>query len=229
MKTKNLVLTALLLIVAGGFSACKDEPKETVGNVENPLTDLPWLKAKTEEIDLIIQSGTPLSVSIYQCMYVDEKTGFLEDRGDVAFFYSCDGEVLCMMDRNTGKTCSGLQIVCEKLIWRSTKETVCNVENPLTDLPWLKEYCEHLNEAQDFSSVCIFLYKTIDTDEHLFRINVSHSELDDSPIAYSEDWKNCTGNLVFGINSGVPPMPELVENFMKDKEFVAELFRLVKQ
>ena len=109
-----------------------------------------------------------------------------------------------------------------------TEETVCNVENPLTDLPWLKEYCENL-DTQNFSSIYIHLYRVIGTNEHLFKIAISYSEFDDSPFAYSEGWKNCTGNHIFSIKSGVPHMPGLVENFMKDKEFVAELFHLVKQ
>ena len=107
--------------------------------------------------------------------------------------------------------------------------SACEIENPLKNMEWLKKYCKNLNEKQDFSSVRIDLYKVIDTDEHIFKIGVSYSESDDYPFAYSENWRNCIGELVFNLNSGVSPNPELVENFMKDKEFVAELFHFVKQ
>ena len=109
------------------------------------------------------------------------------------------------------------------------KETVCDMNNPLTDLPWLKEYCENIKENQDYLSVYIYLFKVIDTGDHLFKMSISYSDFEYSPFLYSEDWRDCTGKLVFTVKSGVPPNPEVIENFMKDKEFVAELFRIVKQ
>jgi hypothetical protein len=84
--------------------------------VENPLTDLSWLKVKVEEIALIIQNGNPLSVSIYQCIYGDSETGFLIDEGNIKPFYNCSGEILCIMGGNAGETCLELNIVSKKLI-----------------------------------------------------------------------------------------------------------------
>ena len=106
MKTKTLKFTAILLIIASAFIACNGkEPPETKGcNVENPLTDLPWLKAKTEDIALAISHGHPLTVSIYQSTFDNRETGFLIDKGSVQYFYNCEGQLLCMSEINiTGK------------------------------------------------------------------------------------------------------------------------------
>ena len=236
MKTRILKLITLLLILVGTFSSCeeKEEPTKEIATCtfDNPLTDLLWLKARVDEITLLSQQGNPLRVAIYQCIYGNNETGFLEDAGNVKPFYNCSGEILCVMGGYAGETCPELNIVSKKLIWDvndTTKGTTCNIDNPLTDLPWLNGYCENLNVMQDFSSVYIHLYKVIGTDEHIFRIGISYSDFEYSPFLYSEDWRDCSGNLIFGINSGMLPAPGLIENFMKDKEFVVELFHLLKQ
>ena len=106
---------------------------------------------------------------------------------------------------------------------------VCGVNDPLKNIEWLREYCESLNETQNFSSVSIELYKVIDTNEYVFKIGTSYSEFDYFPCPYTMDWRNCIGKLIFGVSSCVSPNPGLVEEFLKDKEFVAELFYFVKQ
>jgi len=83
---------------------------------ENPLTDLSWLKAKVDEITLLYQ-GNPLRISIYQCKYGNEETGFLIDKGNIKPFYNCNGDILCIMGGFVGETCSELNIVSQELIW----------------------------------------------------------------------------------------------------------------
>ena len=99
MKPKIFTFAALLLIVAGSFCSCGEDcscrennPKEQVCNVDNPLTDLLWLKEIIDEI-----KGNPLSVTIYQCIYGNRETGFLIGMGKISPFYNCEGEVLCIM------------------------------------------------------------------------------------------------------------------------------------
>jgi len=105
----------------------------------------------------------------------------------------------------------------------------CEVNDPLRNMEWIRELCDSLKETQRFSSVQINLYKVNGTDENLFQIGTSYSNFDYSPFLYTVVWKNCEGNLIFGMNSGTPPVPEIVEEFMADKELVAELFHFVKQ
>ena len=107
--------------------------------------------------------------------------------------------------------------------------SACGVTDPLQNLEWLKEFCENLIETQNFSIIKIDLYKVVDTDDFVFKISISYSELDDSPVSYSEYWRNCIGDLICIISSGVPPIPGLVEEFIKDKEFVANLLHFTKR
>jgi hypothetical protein len=85
--------------------------------IENPLEDLPWLKAEVDEIALAIQNGTPLSVSIYRCIYGNGETGFLIDGGNIKPFYNYSGDVLCIIGGDAGETCSELNITGKELIW----------------------------------------------------------------------------------------------------------------
>ena len=119
----GLLIIAILITACGDDenSSIKDRDTNDMNNsceFENPLTDLPWLKAKVDEITLIFQ-GNPLHIAIYQCTYGNEKTGFLEDRCNVSFFYDCEGETLCMMGGFAGATCPHLNIDFENktLIW----------------------------------------------------------------------------------------------------------------
>ena len=114
-------------------------------------------------------------------------------------------------------------------IYENHDISACGVDDPLRNIEWLREYCESLKKTQNFSSAYIHLYKVIGTDENLFKIAISYSEFDDSPFAYSENWKNCIGEHIFSVNSGVPPEPRRLESFLKDKEFVIELFYFIKQ
>ena len=107
--------------------------------------------------------------------------------------------------------------------------SVCGVDDPLQNIEWLKTYCDDVKKEQTASSVYIDLYKVIDTDENLFQINISYSDFEYSPVLYSVYWRNCSGKLITNFQSGMPPMPGSVEDFMRDKEFVIELFHFVKQ
>ena len=115
---KNILKIAAILLIFAGIIACgKKDCQCKVCDVENPLTDLPWLKAKVDEIKLQFKN-TPVRVAIYQCKYGDEQAGFWEDRDNVSFFYNCEGETLCIMGGDAGETCSELNIVSKKLIWK---------------------------------------------------------------------------------------------------------------
>ena len=111
----TLCLVTVTLFVFVGCDKTENPPK--ICNIENPLTDLPWLKNKVDEITLIIRSGNPLRVSIYQCIYGNNKIGFLIDEGNTKPFYNCNGDILCVMGGFAGETCSELNIVSKELIW----------------------------------------------------------------------------------------------------------------
>ena len=121
MKKMTLIFTMFLIVLMGSFSACKEKEettKELMCNVENPLTDLPWLKAKVDEITLLSQDNPLICIAIYQCTYGNNETGFLIDEGNIKPFYNCNGEILCIMGGDAGETCSELDIVKQELIWK---------------------------------------------------------------------------------------------------------------
>ena len=119
-----------------GFTNCSElnidfENKEIIWKMEevivpcefkNPLTDLPWLKDKVDELTLLFQSNHS-RYAIYQYLYDGGKIGFLDDRGNGKDFYNCEGKMLCMLGGFTGSTCPDLNIdfESEKLIWEIKK------------------------------------------------------------------------------------------------------------
>lgn len=63
-------IAAMMLLAAGSFVSCENKgeenPKKTVCNVNDPLTDLPWLK----EIVNGFEGGmSGMYMNIYQCIY----------------------------------------------------------------------------------------------------------------------------------------------------------------
>ncbi|MCL2073227.1 MAG: hypothetical protein FWH18_04865 [Marinilabiliaceae bacterium] len=127
-----------------------NEPDPTdICEFVNPTTDLIWLKEIVEEIVLIAESGNPISVSIFQCIYGNNETGFLIDKGNINPFHNCKGEVLCIMGGNVGDTCSELNIVSQEQIWEIENGFInglCEFDNPLEDLRWLKKIVEEFTE-----------------------------------------------------------------------------------
>ena len=115
-----------------------------VCDVDNPLTDLPWLKEIVE--GWIKREGVYGYVGIYQCNYKDG-IGFIveEQVGEPAFYLiNCEGKTLCREGGITGgNACDKFDIDYEsiKLIWESRKvrpPQPCEFDDPLIDLNWLK-------------------------------------------------------------------------------------------
>ena len=124
MRTNVLKYIAFWLILIGSFSACEKHEQieyENSCGFEDPLTDLPWLKGKIEEIVLTTQSDTLLFVSIYQCTYGNNETCFLIDEYNIKSFYNCNGDTLCIIVGLIGELCSELNIDIQnkKLIWET--------------------------------------------------------------------------------------------------------------
>jgi len=108
---------ALLLIMIAGLSSCQ---KEKACNVENPLTDLPWLKEIIREVENDSHAVLCNHVRIYQCAYSDG-IGFMLNREcpDIPYsFLNCEGVILCSGGGFTGEdNCAELKIKKPKLIY----------------------------------------------------------------------------------------------------------------
>ena len=265
MKKIYIILLAICLT---GMVACKEnEPSEkiteklgkeeqagengiSVCGVNDPLTDLPWLKGFIDKFEKEAEeSGYNHHARIHQCAY-NGGIGFLLETcvgypNDTYYFYNCEGNILCTGDLVYEAIRSGLNIDFENkvLIWEKEKSakyyiyenhdiSACGVNDPLRNLEWLKEFCQSINDSY-FSTVSIELYKATDTKENVFLIESSfpiESTPEQGNIGYESEWRNCSGKLIFHISyPGTPPNPVGVENFMKDKVFIAELFSFDRQ
>ncbi|MDR3062170.1 MAG: hypothetical protein LBU57_08675 [Dysgonamonadaceae bacterium] len=125
MKQRILKLSVLALLLAGTVSCGNDDsnPKIKVCNVENPLTDLPWLK---KFIDESKQGHQVSRMKIYQSSYDDGKIGFLIDICEGCpdaglLLTNCEGENLCVLGGLAGDLCTDFKIDFEnkKLIWKN--------------------------------------------------------------------------------------------------------------
>ena len=142
-----VLIFSLLFFVA----SCEPEnppiPPNSSCIFENPLTDLLWLKEKIDEYTLHAQEHHS-TVGIYQCTYGNGQTGFLEDCGNLAFFYNCEGEGIGASGGVAGATFPeylNIDFANMKLIWKVENGFIndfCEFDNPLTDLYWLKNIVE---------------------------------------------------------------------------------------
>ena len=118
---------ALCLVVITLFAAIgchKSENLIETCNVENPLTDLPWLKELIDGFEKDAEAGYKHHVRIYQCTYKDG-IGFLLEPcvgcPDAGYsFRNCEGVTLCGEGGLLGgDNCSEFNIDFEnkKLIW----------------------------------------------------------------------------------------------------------------
>jgi hypothetical protein len=120
MTMKHILpIAALVLLLLAGFS-CHKEEVEGAGacDFDHPLTDLPWLKALTDER---MDSADPSRMEIYQCTYQNGKIGFIVNPCMECFvlwqnLYSCEGELLL----TTGNLLmeEAWQIRDQELIWQ---------------------------------------------------------------------------------------------------------------
>jgi hypothetical protein len=158
---------------------------------DDPLTDLPWLKEKIDEVYQLINEGLKPSVKIYQCTYDNDKIGFLEDLGNVSFIYDCEGNVLCIMGGDAGETCEELAIdfANKRLIWEINERTTYPKEIETTNFPLSRYDCwanldfntvHVINSEQELGRYFTCkIYVDIDFANYsLLALNVKHCNID---------------------------------------------------
>jgi hypothetical protein len=124
-------MVLVLGLIGLSLGSCDKYAPQSVTNEVNPLEDLPWLKNKVDEITKLSQSGSPIYVYIYQCIYGDNDTGFLINENYTETFYNHNGDVLCT-DENVEKACPELNIVSKELIWEMVIPELGNIMDTLT-------------------------------------------------------------------------------------------------
>jgi hypothetical protein len=109
-------------------------------------------------------------------------------------------------------------------IYENHDISACGVEDPLRNIDWLVEYCRKIKEQKDREEYIIYLLKVIGKEEYVFKTSWP-SQIEHY---YSINYRNCSGDIIFHWETITPPSP-YYEDFMEDKEYVAELFHLIKQ
>jgi hypothetical protein len=98
--TMAAVLTAVMLTAFKCGEGNEPEPNQQICGVDNPLTELEWLRTMVEFYADTVDY--PMLAKIYKCKYADNQDGFLINGcigcPDMATeLYSCDGTLLCLM------------------------------------------------------------------------------------------------------------------------------------
>ena len=108
MKKVCLKFALLALAVVGMFSVSSCEKGEETCSechcqVENPLTDLGWLKDKLAEYD----NSYSLRIKVYTCKYQTNKDGFFFEEVEMSdgqqYLYDCKGNLLCTTGGISGR------------------------------------------------------------------------------------------------------------------------------
>ena len=163
-------------------------------NVDNPLTDLPWLKEIIDEFEKNAATlGYNPHARIYQCTYKDG-IGFLLEMcvgcPDTGYsFRNCEGEILCEGGGLSGEdSCPELNIDYEnkKLIWEKEVSVTLNIDfSNIEDLyaqplPIIQECIKGEWKVYDVSRWGISGYfrpantfVTIDTQNNIVEITVT--------------------------------------------------------
>ena len=120
-------------------------------------------------------------------------------------------------------------------IYENHDISACGISDPLQNIEWLKEYCQSINKTREFLSVYVNLYNVVGKEnENIFYVRYSTDGI--NFISSQLYCINCNSDTIFHFGwlmgkgnfyPELPPLP-LYYEFMKDKEFVAELFHFVK-
>lgn len=143
MKTLKSGLLILSLIFLMDFSCEQSDEIETLDcDVENPLEDLQWLKEIKDDITM---PGSMTRAQIIQYTFHGENVFWVNICYDcldgIISVRNCEGEVICAFGGIDGRnTCPdfALQAYDSTMLFDNTNK-VCDVEDPLEDLTWLKE------------------------------------------------------------------------------------------
>ena len=159
LKNGKKVAVGTLCALLAGFCLCvvnceRYEPQiiipVKVCDVDNPLTDLPWLEKET-------RAGY---CKIYQCVYNDT-VGFLLIASPPFMAYrlkNCEGETVCMNGYISGCKDVGIDFDSRKLIWLDT--ALMFVDNPLsTDNPWSFWLIKYIEDCSKLCKTTVKIYQ----------------------------------------------------------------------
>lgn len=117
-RTKKHFLSPFLLVaLALCITSCEKTEKCTFCNVENPLTDLEWLRTTVAEMT---ESAEHCSVS--KCIYQTDKQGFI-----ISFCDNCPDNMVSLTD------CTG-NTLCNIGGYAGLQDTVYKIKNETIEI-----------------------------------------------------------------------------------------------
>lgn len=157
----------LFVITTTGCTSGNIINQSNVCNINNPVEDLEWLKYYIgNTTKLLEENNLSSSIKIYQCTMNTGEIGFIyvgdtwknntNDIWGYGHIYGCDGTLLCddNIDVGVSDTILCIENIIDynnkKLIWE-INPYVCNFDNPLEDLQWLKNQVEEFIVYSDTS------------------------------------------------------------------------------
>lgn len=140
-------------------------------DVTDPVQDLPWLKTIID--DQANNKYSKMTVTKYE---YQQEEGFLVDScvncpDSLAIFYNCSGHKICEFDSENGSNnCPDFlgnairkEIVFQDTIVENRPDTYfCNVDNPLEDLPWLKNKVNTMKRNKQQAEIHRWIYNSIE-------------------------------------------------------------------
>lgn len=167
---KKIILFLTVLFILQGCN--KDIIRaKSFCDVTDPVHDLPWLQTIVD--DQANNKYSKMTVTKYE--YLQEE-GFLVDScvncpDSVSIFYNCGGHKICEFDGENGSNnCPDFldnairkEIVFQDTIVENRPDTYfCNVDNPLEDLPWLKNQVNSMKSNKLPAEIHRWVYNNIE-------------------------------------------------------------------
>ena len=116
----KIIFIGILIIAT---VSCSKQNLDKICNVDDPLTELPWLS------DIVSNSkGSSQKIKISKVILKDKTTKVFRKRKEgftviigtyeaVTTFYNCSGEIICSAGGITGETCNKYDILKEEVLY----------------------------------------------------------------------------------------------------------------
>lgn len=218
-------LIALIVFV---FNSCDKESTSNIEisrnsfcHVKNPLSELSWLKKIVDNS----QNEHSGEIKIFKCIYNNQESFLInlcwQCPDSSTKLYDCQGNVICdygsfqqkIMYPDFGKNLTEMSLIySDSIVQEYFDSNFCQVNNSLTDLPWLKKMTQ--GQKNDYILNMIICECLYDRQEGFLISYVSSNSAD----SYAQ-FCDCSGNVLchFGGESYLNTCPDFYQKLVYGK------------